>query len=543
MNSEEFFEYIYGDAEGYFCIATIDADDKFEHQYFVWPTQKQKAVEYVAAVGETHNTYFTPALFRKASHKKDDVSSLRFAWVDFDGNCPTENKFLQPSLRVQTSSVGNEHWYWDLGGAHSPQEVEPISRALSYFYGCDTSAWDAGQLLRVPGTAHLSSKRKSRVLHRTQHTYRLSDFIVLPEPLPDIEVDLTQLPSLEDIVAMKIWPEKLWDLFKKGSRDRSKGMMLLAHLMAENDFTPEEMFVVLIKADDNWGKFKKRSDRVTILKTIVSRAVGKLPPKQSFKAIGVLDFLKQDRRVKWYLPGFIHANSYTLTAGPTGVGKSTMALSMLCHLLLGKDFLGLSPENVPEKVAFFSLEMGDEELGDIIRPQMVGFTAQEQNLLNEKLHVLPLGASMDFADSANQRLIFAMSEQGYTGFIFDTLGASAKNLMTEEAIKPVVDFIDQVRNKRNAFMWFLHHHRKSSESGGKPKNESDIYGSQYITSRATIIHSLWPEADGSVEFSTFKNRSGKKLQPFHIVQDESRHFTRETEDVTFKVKRKLVVDI
>lgn len=543
MNSEEFFEYIYGTEEGYFCIATIDEEDAFSHTYFKWPTQKQEAAAHIAAVGETHNTYFTPALFKKASHKKEDVSSVRFAWVDFDGNCPSQNQFLQPSLRVQTSSVGHEHWYWNLGSGYSAEEVEPISRALAYYYNCDTSAWDAGQLLRVPGTYHTESKRTTRILFRGNAVYRFSDFVVLPTPDPDIEIDLTGLPSLEDVVATKTWPEQLWDLFKKGAKDRSKALMLLAHLMAENEFSAEEMFVVLLKADDNWGKFKKRRDRLAILKTIVSRAIAKAPQKERVRGVGVMSFLKLDRRVEWYLPGFIHKQSYTLTAGPTGVGKSTLSLSVLSHLLLGKDCLGITPERVPTKVAYFSLEMGDQELSDILDPQVSIFTDKEQSVLEERLIMFPVGSALDFGTPIQQKLILDLVEEEYAGFVFDTIGSSTKNLMSEDGIKPLMDFVDKVRNSKNVFVWFLHHHRKGQEVGAKPKNESDIYGSHYITSRATVIHSLWPDQDGSVELSTFKNRSAKKVEPFSIRQLDNRHFAREAEEVSFKAKRKLIVDI
>lgn len=538
MDLQEFFEYIYGAEEGYFCVATQgEKDTPFVPTYFHWPTEKEAAIALISQEGEKKNTWFTPALFSKRSHKRDDVKGSRFVFVDFDGTKPDVNNFLGPSLRIQTSSPYNEHWYWDLGGFHDGNTIETINKALAYFYGADTSGWDAGQLLRVPATVNINKGgMKTRIVHASKLRYSLGDFSVLPAPDPDIPIDLTGLPLLEDIVAKQTWSDKSWDLFKNGTKDRSKGLMLLAHLTAESGFSPEEIFVVIAKADDNWGKFIHRSDRVALLRTIVSRAIAKVPSKLSPVGIGILSFLKKENKLKWYIPGLIHENSYTLISGPTGLGKSTFSLSLMQHLLLGKSPVGLQIEQIPTgPVAYFSLEMPDTELRDIVAPQITAFSEKEQQTLEEKLQLFDFGHAIDFAQPQNQRFVNKMVSDGYSGFIFDTWGSSCKSLMTEESVKPVADWIDDLKSK-GVFVLFLHHPRKGLEGGRKPRGTDDIYGSHYISSRASAVISMWKEGD-DIEIEWLKSRSYTTPKPIYVLQDRDRHFRSGVKDNSLKLKR------
>ena len=58
-------------------------------------------------------------------------------------------------MAVQTSD-GRHHLYW-VTETDNPAQLIDISRTIASEHkrdGCDPSGWDAGQLLRVPGTAN-----------------------------------------------------------------------------------------------------------------------------------------------------------------------------------------------------------------------------------------------------------------------------------------------------------------------------------------------------------------------------------------------------
>lgn len=56
---------------------------------------------------------------------------------------------------------------------------------------------------------------------------------------------------------------------------RSSALAKLAHLCIEEDYLPEHCLQILIVADDRWGKFRDRKDRLQRLLGIVNYALAK----------------------------------------------------------------------------------------------------------------------------------------------------------------------------------------------------------------------------------------------------------------------------
>ena len=64
--------------------------------------------------------------------------------------------------------------------------------------------------------------------------------------------------------------------------------MALGFFGAEKGMSDNEIYSLLINADDRWGKFKNRSDRTKRLLDIINRARHKYPVGEQFELRGLL---------------------------------------------------------------------------------------------------------------------------------------------------------------------------------------------------------------------------------------------------------------
>lgn len=152
----EFFDYIWGDTEG-FVYLPVQPDPygptDWQGFMFQWPKQRAGVIRHVLRHAATKaNVFYSPAVFKAASPKKEAVLGSWVLWVDFDGNAPESWETLEipyPSLRVQSSMPGHEHVYWKLEEFLDDIPVlEDRNRSIAYMLKADTSGWDADQILR-----------------------------------------------------------------------------------------------------------------------------------------------------------------------------------------------------------------------------------------------------------------------------------------------------------------------------------------------------------------------------------------------------------
>lgn len=161
----ELFDYLYGEPESWgkdeawIYIPLKHADNRFEKAFFKWPTQRRGAVNWVLRnAAQPVDVYFSPALFKRASAKKDYVLGSWVLWVDFDGNAPTEwptDVVPEPTLVIQSSLERHQHCYWLLDEMITDIDLlEDRNRAIALALKADTSGWDADQILRPPHTVN-----------------------------------------------------------------------------------------------------------------------------------------------------------------------------------------------------------------------------------------------------------------------------------------------------------------------------------------------------------------------------------------------------
>lgn len=152
----EFFEYIWGDTEGYVYLPIQPepyGPTDWQGVMFEWPRQKSGVIRHVLRqTASNANVFYSPAIFKSASPKKEAVLGSWVLWADFDGNAPKtwdELEVPEPTLIVQSSLEGHEHCYWKLEEFLTDiPMLEDRNRSIAYTLKADTSGWDADQILR-----------------------------------------------------------------------------------------------------------------------------------------------------------------------------------------------------------------------------------------------------------------------------------------------------------------------------------------------------------------------------------------------------------
>jgi hypothetical protein len=133
-----------------------------QNHFFAWPSQREDIVAFCLANSEK-DIYTAPSIFRtRGSRKGHNIGHQWAAYADAE-DMPLGKLKAQPTMTVQTSE-GRHHLYW-VTETDDPKQLIDISRAIAAEHkrdGCDPSGWDAGQLLRVPGTSNNKYVRQGK---------------------------------------------------------------------------------------------------------------------------------------------------------------------------------------------------------------------------------------------------------------------------------------------------------------------------------------------------------------------------------------------
>lgn len=216
----DFFRLLFGDNEGYICVAYLEANrgkrDLHEH-WFKYPEELPKLLDNIIINSKTlAEAYFCPQLFgQSGKRKKEYVTLCTNAWADLD-ECDPALMNIEPTVVTQTSA-GHFQAYWLFDRPQAPLVAEDISRRIAYFHhsqGADRSGWDLTQLLRIPYTANykygdLNTAPVVAIIKANQKLYRPGDFGVYPE-IPAVEWASEEAPD--------ILPEKPLDILQRYRR-------------------------------------------------------------------------------------------------------------------------------------------------------------------------------------------------------------------------------------------------------------------------------------------------------------------------------------
>ncbi len=129
-----FLRFLYGNRTGYVYAPTKTATD-FSQYFFAYPSEINELTRFIRDKSSTAEVYIAPALFNERSSLKQHFASTEVVWVEFDGKVPNElpKGIPEPTLKLQSSLPGHEHWYWKLSEPLTDAaRVESITRALTY---------------------------------------------------------------------------------------------------------------------------------------------------------------------------------------------------------------------------------------------------------------------------------------------------------------------------------------------------------------------------------------------------------------------------
>ena len=195
---ETFFDYLFGDSQGYLCIGTIDPKLKKRHlnqEFFLWPEEKKTALAYVDKNSAGVNVYFCTSLLDNKRRKKENCLPGSLVWADLD-TCKPEIVHPYPSVVIQ-SSPSRYQALWRLESQMPPDVQEDYSKRIAYAYnnnGADPSGWDLTQLLRVPLTYNYNYDDPAEVLLLSADEKRVDNDI-----FENMEVEALKAETGEDL--------------------------------------------------------------------------------------------------------------------------------------------------------------------------------------------------------------------------------------------------------------------------------------------------------------------------------------------------------
>jgi hypothetical protein len=549
---------LFGENQGWIYAPTLDrAAESFQQHFFMWPTQRTELIQHVQLVSQGRDVYIAPALFKSNTDAlKENILGSNVVWCEFDGNTPsfggseadgaTLGHLPEPTIRVQSSEKGWEHWYWSLSEfTDDIKRVEHINRGLTYQLGADSSGWDINQILRPPTS--LNHKRGGvpvQVVHAQPLSYPIDSFAGLPAP----ETEITEFTAADtfdalDVVAKYPWTRQAWTFFrtKPPVGERSTALMRLGYFCAEMGMSDQEIFSILYNADDRWDKFKGRRDRDRRLCDIIIKARIKHPKQESalqtLEVLGLQSLLASEVTVQWTIPDLLQQHGSLILSGPPGLGKTQLSLHFAIQTVLGRGYLHYEAPIGQQKIIYFSLEMSHAGIKYFLSQMVTPLNAQELELLEKHLLIVPLGEALYLDQEIQQRMVEAVIEKySPDGIFIDSLGSTTPDeLSSESTAKAIFDWEARLRKKYETFVWWIHHNRKANTLNKAPNKLDDVYGNRYIQARPDTIISLWGQpGSGTFKFITLKQRYAETIKPYTVKRNGIFFSVDETASASFE---------
>jgi hypothetical protein len=177
----EFVENLFQDQEGYVYSPTnIIEKEEWNKHFFKWPQGASQLEDHIGRY-DNRDVYLSPVLFSKREISPESFKGTYHLWTEFDRSLP-ENP-IPPSMRIQSSLQGKEHWYWRLDKFTTDKiVVEDLNRRIAYHYKADLSAWDYQQVLRPPDTWNHKRNKPVVRLKQDYKMYSIDNFLQFPSP-------------------------------------------------------------------------------------------------------------------------------------------------------------------------------------------------------------------------------------------------------------------------------------------------------------------------------------------------------------------------
>jgi hypothetical protein len=540
MGIDAFVEELFGAAEG-IVYTPYRFGKRFYQQFYDWPNEKDKLLEHLHNYKD-REIYISPSLFSKRVINPDTFKGTNVLWTEFDGTLPPQDKILvPPSIRIQSSFHGHEHWYWRLNEfVTDHNRIIDLTKRLAYFLEADLSVWDYACVLRPPGTRNQKRSMPVKTLECNDTIYELEAFggFPLAPNRIDISINKTTLPQLQELIAKYPWKGDAYELITKKVEHphRSEALARLAFECAEMGMANAEIFVILKDAANRWGKFNNRTDKDRRIEGLISYTRSKKAAQAEIVDTETViyrmrDFLNTKINLKWVVTNLIPVAGSSVVFGPSTVGKSTFALRLGIAIATGeKQFLEWPIERT-QKVLFTSLEMPHDELNYFIKQMQL--TDEQIDLLQENFFVWPIGHPYPFDTRDQQSEVLKYIDQFKIDFaIIDSLGeASYGSIKSTDDMKRLYSFMNEdLRKDRKCGYMFVHHPRKPGVGEKNTDDFNEAYGDSYIINRAQTVIVLSPLSGNRIKVSIPKSRLALDQKSFQVVRKPDRSFERVSTD-------------
>jgi hypothetical protein len=274
-----FLDALWGDGQGWGCVAALDGDRRWSETFWRWPAEHDDLLAHAAKAAATADVYVAPALRSQRRRTKATAIPGGWLWADLDvGTDEAADRLaLLGAMLVASGSPRSWHVYLPLAQVLEDVEaLEHLNRRLARYLGADAKH-DASAVLRLPGTLN----RKAPTLPRPVMLERLAGAPWtrddLDDLLPVVEVvkpaiATVDLDALRSISTRQFPAELLALMAEVPEPDRSGHSWRLVARCCEYGLGEE---AVLALASRHAPSVQKFSDRLV---TEVYRMLGKLRP-------------------------------------------------------------------------------------------------------------------------------------------------------------------------------------------------------------------------------------------------------------------------
>lgn len=271
----DFFKFLFGDEQGYVCIATQTlTKNAFDQKFFSWPIEQDKMEKHINRVKTNKHVWFCVNLLSDENRKKEYCLPTNLLWADLDHCDP---KVLVPTPQVLIESSPDRYQaIWRMDEIVDPYIAEDYSKRIAYSFkdnGVDPSGWDLTQLLRVPFTKNLKYTNQPVVKLVSAHEDLLPTeiFDAFAEVSLEGEEELdAAMPKLEDMPSSDSILYKfsiplrrtafahLWDMQPTKEDDWSALLWRMLHVCFEVGMSAEEVYTLAARSTINKYERDKR---------------------------------------------------------------------------------------------------------------------------------------------------------------------------------------------------------------------------------------------------------------------------------------------
>lgn len=272
---------VWGKTQGWVSVPAL-WNGKWYEQWYEWPNDKELIFAWIKEANKEASVYWSPLVFPKATRKSAHETTSLWAWADLDDVDLRKIK-PKPTL-LWASSPGRYQSLYRLNKAVDAKTLEEVNQRIAHASKADPSGWDAGQVLRVPGTINhkYDDKPRGKMYKPTRAVYRLTALRRLPLPqqyrngeISVKEEDFTAvLSKWQDVIPMEAWHLLEESHVEKG--ERSTKLWSLIRSLAESGLPASAIFS--LAKGSSMNKFRGRSDEDERLRREVAKAIYRFSP-------------------------------------------------------------------------------------------------------------------------------------------------------------------------------------------------------------------------------------------------------------------------